>query len=100
MLNTMEIVRPKFLIALASSIIVIAISGCGGRSSQSTASPVGVDRSASAVADARAKQDAQIKFLEDRAAGDPLDVFSLNGLAVEIDRDGARSIQGRRRRLR
>src|SRR3989442_7643416 len=79
----MDMVRPNLLLAIASSIIVIAISGCGGRSSDATPSAAAVDQGASAVADARAKQDAQIKFLEDRAAGDPLDIFSLNGLAVD-----------------
>src|SRR5437762_10030810 len=82
MLDKMHLTRRKVLIAIASGII-IGISGCGGRSSHSTASPAAVDPGAAAVADARAKQDAQIKFLEDRAAGDPLDVFSLNGLAVD-----------------
>ena len=83
MLDKMQMRRRKVLIAIASSIVVIGISGCGGRPSHSTAFPAAVDQGAAAVADARAKQDAQIKFLEDRAAGDPLDVFSLNGLAVD-----------------
>ena len=52
MLDKMHLTRRKVLIAIASGII-IGISGCGGRSSHSTASPAAVDPGAAAVADAR-----------------------------------------------
>lgn len=47
------------------------------------ASSPAADQTAAAMTDARARQDARIRFLEERAAGDPLDVFSLNSLALE-----------------
>jgi len=69
----------------ATAAMALALSAaCGGGSSQRTAaSPAATPSSAAQVAAARQRQDARIRFLEDRAAGDPLDVFSLNSLAQE-----------------
>lgn len=67
----------------ACGALVLMLAACGGGPSSRTATLAAADQSASAVNDVRARQDARIAFLENRAAHDPLDVFSLNSLAIE-----------------
>lgn len=63
---------------------MLAIVSCGGGApAQPAASSDSVSSAAQRVAGARARADGRIKFLEERAARDPLDVFSLNSLAIE-----------------
>jgi tetratricopeptide (TPR) repeat protein len=77
----------KLTVLTLSATLLIALNACGGGSSKSTASPEASSNTTSApnatATAARAKQDSQIRFLETRAAGDPLDVFSLNSLALQ-----------------
>ncbi|MBI5287679.1 MAG: tetratricopeptide repeat protein [Chloroflexi bacterium] len=70
------------LIGLATGALLLITAACGGGkpAAQPPASPAA---SASIVDEARAEQQAHIDFLLERSAGDPLDVFSLNGLALE-----------------
>lgn len=67
--------------AALCAFVAVVISGCGGGPSKSGA-PSASDSSAR-VAATRAESDARLEFLQDRAKGDPLDVFSLNLIAVE-----------------
>ncbi len=70
------------LLGTSMALAMLLLAACGGgAASKSTGS--GAASGPTAVADARQRQDARIAFLEERAAGDPLDVFSLNNLAIE-----------------
>jgi tetratricopeptide (TPR) repeat protein len=72
------------LVALAAAgTLLLSITGCGGgrESSSPTAQPAATSESAASLASERSA--ARIEFLERRADGDPLDVFSLNELAIE-----------------
>ncbi len=72
----------RSLVMLATfGALILTVAACGGGSSKSTASPAAFTPNATATA-ARAKQESQLQFLETRAAGDPLDVFSLNSIAL------------------
>ena len=72
--------RSRITLATVGALM-LTIAACGGGSSTSTASPAAFTPNATATA-VRAKQESQLQFLETRAAGDPLDVFSLNSIAL------------------
>lgn len=87
-MHGMPTLSSKLAVLTVSAALIVTLNACGGGSSKSTASPAAssdnTTSSPNATATAaRAKQDSQIRFLETRAAGDPLDVFSLNSLALQ-----------------
>lgn len=65
----------------ASGVLLLSSAACGRGSPAEPAAPSAPAGHAAAAA--RAKQDGRIRFLEERATRDPLDVFSLNSLARE-----------------
>lgn len=73
----------RVLAAAGTVVFLLATAACGGGSPASPAASPAAGPTAQVVADAKAKQDARIAFLEERAARDPLDTFSLNSLAME-----------------
>ena len=74
----------KRAVILLSGAAILIGTACGGGSSERMASPVSTPAVSGATATAvRVQQEANVRFLETRAANDPLDTFSLNRLAQE-----------------
>ncbi len=70
----------------AGAALLLSISGCrGGASSASPTAetPAAPGAFTGTPSQTRARSEQRIAFLEARAAADPLDVFSLNELAIE-----------------
>ena len=74
--------RAISILSAMAATAALVLAACGG-GKPATASPSAASPGADAAASARERADARIRFLEQRAAGDPLDTFSLNSLAIE-----------------
>jgi tetratricopeptide (TPR) repeat protein len=72
----------RLVVLTAAGTLLLSIAGCGGGEPEQAASPTAATP-IGAASQTRAQSDARIAFLEARAADDPLDVFSLNELAIE-----------------
>ena len=78
----------RLVACAAAGTLLLSIAGCGGGDA-TNASPTAAPAQAVAAdpsdvgAAARERYNARVAFLESRANSDPLDVFSLNELAIE-----------------
>ncbi len=77
----MRIMR-RLVVLTAAGTLLLSIAGCGRGEPERAASPAPATAATNA-SQARAQSEARIAFLEARADDDPLDVFSLNEIALE-----------------
>lgn len=73
----------KLVVLATAGVLFLAMAACGGGALSKTPSSGAGSSAETAFAAAKANQEAHLAFLVQRAAGDPLDVFSLNSLAME-----------------
>lgn len=73
----------RLVVLATAGVLLLATAACGGGTSNKTTSSGAASSAETALTAAKAKQESHIAFLVERAAGDPLDVFSLNSLAIE-----------------